>query len=514
MPTEPDFHSSVDTPYMDKVVSGAILYTENTKLSDEEKRIARQNIDAAAEGQDFTILGVYDDISELPETTLTGDAYAVKIPPQYRKVTYLESTGTQYIDAGVVVDSFDVDFQFTQEYSGNTVYSVLGSRTAENTNIFCVGHWAGSLYMCPPNMPVATIDLNRHHVQNGSYFENQAIYDETVVGTYESYDVTEDQNIYLFSENRGPTYPLIYAKSSCRIYSAKLYANGVLVRDFEPCYRTIDNVPGLLDKVNDVFYTNNGTGTFLVGSDIEIEDESLGYTIYIYDGVNHEWVNYGQLSPGLQVIDSASNDLTHTLSSAKTNQVFGDFMATSLNITSNPPAVTADKIQEEAVSGFYPVTISKTQSEWIGEEVTQYLSPDGITSDYTINDHPSSLNKVEFLPAALVLEPNVDYTYTPGTNTGTIHFRELPAVGSQTYAVTYNSTHPPFHRTVSIPGILSTDKPIVNLRPSNTNYTTAKNQIEAWKEIYSIVPIDNGLIVRAYWYINTSIPIAVRCIRK
>lgn len=323
MPTEPDFHSSVDTPYMDKVVSGAIIYTENTKLSDEEKRIARQNIDAAAEGQDFTILGVYNDISELPETALTGDAYEVRISD-------------------------------------------------------------------PEDPPI--------------------------------------------------------------------------------------------------------------------------YMIYIYDGVNHEWENYGQLSPGLQVIDSASNDLTHTLSSAKTNSVFEDFMATSSNITNN--AATADKIQEGAVSGFYTVTISSTQSEWVGEEVTQYLSPDGVSSDYTISDNPSSLNKVEFLPASLILEPDVDYTYIPGTSTGTIHFRVLPAVGSQTYAVTYNSTHPPFHRTVSIPGILSTDKPIVNLRPSNIDYATAKNQIEAWKEIYSIVPIDDGLIVRAYWYISTSIPIAVRCIRK
>jgi len=36
----------------------------------------------------------------------------------------------------------------------------------------------------------------------------------------------------------------------------------VLVRDFIPVLRKSDNKPGMLDKVNNVFYTNAGTDEF------------------------------------------------------------------------------------------------------------------------------------------------------------------------------------------------------------------------------------------------------------
>jgi hypothetical protein len=38
--------------------------------------------------------------------------------------------------------------------------------------------------------------------------------------------------------------------------------------DFVPCYRIADSVIGMYDVVNDVFYTNNGSGTFSKGSDV------------------------------------------------------------------------------------------------------------------------------------------------------------------------------------------------------------------------------------------------------
>lgn len=61
-----------------------------------------------------------------------------------------------------------------------------------------------------------------------------------------------------------------------------MYYDDVFVRNFIPCYRKSDNVIGLYDLVNDVFYTNNGTGIFLKGADVvptpsePIEIESVG----------------------------------------------------------------------------------------------------------------------------------------------------------------------------------------------------------------------------------------------
>ena len=57
-------------------------------------------------------------------------------------------------------------------------------------------------------------------------------------------------------------------KADDNVYKLEVYKNNVLVRNFVPCYRKIDNVIGLYDLVNDVFYTNAGSDTFSKGSNI------------------------------------------------------------------------------------------------------------------------------------------------------------------------------------------------------------------------------------------------------
>lgn len=53
-----------------------------------------------------------------------------------------------------------------------------------------------------------------------------------------------------------------------KLYSFKIYDNGTLIRDFIPCYRVADNEVGLYDIVNNQFYTNQGTGSFTKGPDV------------------------------------------------------------------------------------------------------------------------------------------------------------------------------------------------------------------------------------------------------
>ena len=53
-----------------------------------------------------------------------------------------------------------------------------------------------------------------------------------------------------------------------RIYYCQIYNNNNILRDYAPCYRKSDNKPGMYDLVNNVFYTNSGTGQFLIGNEI------------------------------------------------------------------------------------------------------------------------------------------------------------------------------------------------------------------------------------------------------
>lgn len=54
-----------------------------------------------------------------------------------------------------------------------------------------------------------------------------------------------------------------------RVYNAEYYNNsGVLVRNLIPCYRKLDTVIWLYDIVNNVFYTNSWTWTFIKWNDV------------------------------------------------------------------------------------------------------------------------------------------------------------------------------------------------------------------------------------------------------
>ena len=58
--------------------------------------------------------------------------------------------------------------------------------------------------------------------------------------------------------------------SIAKLYSCKMYNNSIIVRDFVPVKRISDNVYGLWDKVNEVFYENAGTGAFTGGPAVNL----------------------------------------------------------------------------------------------------------------------------------------------------------------------------------------------------------------------------------------------------
>jgi hypothetical protein len=69
-------------------------------------------------------------------------------------------------------------------------------------------------------------------------------------------------SIWLFSSDGGDR------DGAYKLYTCQFEENGVLMRDFVPCYRKSDHEPGLYDLVNGVFYTNQGSVPFLVGGNV------------------------------------------------------------------------------------------------------------------------------------------------------------------------------------------------------------------------------------------------------
>ena len=89
---------------------------------------------------------------------------------------------------------------------------------------------------------------------------------------------------------RGDTPNTSYSNTHIKMYECKITSNGNLIRDFVPCVRKSDNEPGLYDRVNNVFYTNAGSGTFLKGNNAS-NNNHIKYKPTDADGYDVHFIN-------------------------------------------------------------------------------------------------------------------------------------------------------------------------------------------------------------------------------
>ena len=91
-----------------------------------------------------------------------------------------------------------------------------------------------------------------------------------------TYQRESEKSFYLFARNRNGA---IDYGCEMRLYYFKLFDNGNIVRNLIPCYSTTivtdvngkscpSGTKGLYDTVEGKFYTNQGTGEFIAGPDV------------------------------------------------------------------------------------------------------------------------------------------------------------------------------------------------------------------------------------------------------
>lgn len=191
------------------------------------------------------------------------------IPSEYEEVEYIESTGTQYIDTNYTpVQGDDLEFK---NVTINTFNGVLFSAGIESYQLILLG--LGSVcyykYFQTGNAAASsfsTITNGNIKVLNGNLYINNVLKAQADYGGA----VNTTLNIFQRANN---TSNLIG-----KIGEIIISNNGIIKRDFIPCYRKSDNVAGLYDLVNNTFYTNQGTGNFIVGPIKENESISLSDT--------------------------------------------------------------------------------------------------------------------------------------------------------------------------------------------------------------------------------------------
>ena len=190
----------------------------------------------------------------------------MRLPNTYQEVEYIQSSGTQYF---VIWTSFKtsyksvIDFQMTQIW-----WDYILSWVTDNSQWrYGIDFWQGLKVINWWSGWTSTIseDTNRHTV---TINKSTATVDGTDYTT--GYvDRTVSGGIWVFCYNEYTQSSPYNYKSSAKLYKLDIYdENWVHIYDLVPCYRKSDNVIWMYDLVNNQFYTNSWTGTFLKGGDV------------------------------------------------------------------------------------------------------------------------------------------------------------------------------------------------------------------------------------------------------
>lgn len=223
-------------------------------------------------------IGLYDLVNDEFYTNQGSGTFTCGVPiiydSRYQQVEYIESSGSgdigdQYIDTGYTANkNTSVIYKFA--YSQITTYGrhILSGpkyffpllRSLSNKNLFASVEGAGNVQVS------FSYSLNQAYEFEAFITANTIKIDGVSKGTITMSSASTDTGVlYLFGRNDSGSPS---AKAKGKLYYCKIYESGTKVREFIPVYRIADNEIGLLDIVNDVFYTNQGSGVFTMGSAI------------------------------------------------------------------------------------------------------------------------------------------------------------------------------------------------------------------------------------------------------
>ena len=204
------------------------------------------------------------------------------LPEGYQEVEYIQSTGTESIDTGVKASNnikIEIEVDRPAPPANGTLWVPFGSLN-DSTNgqyrLFSSTNGQGVKYIAllygktSSSTTIQNIttgfEKSKIILENGTASLDNG--EKEIISSQADTEFTTNNNICLFSViGNSATY------TNVRIYTCKIWDNGVLVRNLIPCYKKENDEIGLYDLVNDTFYSNAGTGTFTKGKDIVYETE-------------------------------------------------------------------------------------------------------------------------------------------------------------------------------------------------------------------------------------------------
>ncbi len=201
---------------------------------------------------------------------------------EYQEVEYIEGTGTQYLDTGLVDTegwNAKIGIEFTKfgtnsNSSGwtqiiGTCVQVNGTYYRSYVSINPNKKFILDVYSDYTNDGLA-VNLNtKYNIEASTFSGNGYLIIDNIKCRTTSVTFSPHPDnahkLLLLNGNDGN----IYNTSAGIIYYCKFYdASKNLIRDFVPCYNKSSGTVGMYDLVNNKFHPGSGTGAFKKGNDI------------------------------------------------------------------------------------------------------------------------------------------------------------------------------------------------------------------------------------------------------
>ena len=184
----------------------------------------------------------------------------ILLPPEYQRVEYIESTGTQWIDTGVTVGNDELNVvAYFMPIAFKQYYDCVFGR---NSNFQAGYNSNNKAYIGNAESTDKFVYLNqKHKFEAIGLSSNTGQYYVDDKNTGLSRAIGSNYSILLFAANSNAFF------SIGRMYSFKIIRDNIEIMNLIPCYRKSDNEAGLYDMINNGFYTNQGTGKFIIGDE-------------------------------------------------------------------------------------------------------------------------------------------------------------------------------------------------------------------------------------------------------
>lgn len=192
------------------------------------------------------------------EFMLTYPSMKKSVPAGYTELEYIEATGTQFINTGVTGNArweFDIEFK-----TGINHRQLMGYYSSGQE------YWGVQVhggYGVHEDQTLVGVAAGKRDAVVHSYGENN---DYSIWVQNKSVGISSAINV---SSYQYQIFCIMNMPDSfgchAKLWRCKCIQNNSLIRDFVPAIRNSDGAIGLIDVVNNVFYGNAGSGSFVAG---------------------------------------------------------------------------------------------------------------------------------------------------------------------------------------------------------------------------------------------------------